>query len=119
MIYLAWLISLGGALLSLWFSEVLHIQPCPFCWWQRCALFPLVIILGIAAFRRDRSIAIYAVPLAAIGMSVASYQYVYGAQACTACSSPIEHQLALASAIGFFVIGLCLLVTPRDAHVSK
>jgi len=108
-IYLAWLISLAGALLSLTFSEIIHIDPCPLCWWQRCALFPLVIILGIAAFRRDQSIAIYALPLAAAGMAIAVCQYTLGAQICTACSHPTEHMLSLVSAIGFFAIGICLL----------
>ncbi|MCU1455262.1 MAG: disulfide bond formation protein [Acidimicrobiales bacterium] len=61
---------------SLWFSEVAGLRPCRLCWFQRTEMYPLAIILAVAALRRDRSIAWYAVPLAALGAAVSTYHYV-------------------------------------------
>jgi disulfide bond formation protein DsbB len=58
---------------SLFFSEVAHFDPCRLCWYQRIAMYPLVVILGIAAVRRDHGIAIYAKALAAIGALISAY----------------------------------------------
>ena len=41
---------------SLYFSEVADFIPCTLCWYQRIAMYPLVVILGIAAVRRDRDV---------------------------------------------------------------
>jgi disulfide bond formation protein DsbB len=66
-------LAMGG---SLYYSEVAHYQPCVLCWYQRIAMYPLVLLLGIAAFRRDIGIRIYAIPLAAIGALIATYHYL-------------------------------------------
>ena len=58
------LVSTGG---SLYFSEVAGFVPCALCWYQRIAMYPLAIILGIAAARGDAGVVRYAGPLAAIG----------------------------------------------------
>ena len=52
---------------SLYFSEVAHFVPCRLCWFQRIAMYPLAVILLVAAIRRDRAVRWYAGPLAAIG----------------------------------------------------
>ena len=36
---------------SLYFSEVAHFPPCHLCWLQRFCMYPLVPILGFAAWR--------------------------------------------------------------------
>jgi len=61
---------------SLYFSEVANYTPCTLCWYQRIAMYPLVLILGIAAIRRDTGIRLYAIPLAAVGAVIASYHYL-------------------------------------------
>jgi disulfide bond formation protein DsbB len=58
---------------SLYFSEVAHFMPCKLCWYQRICMYPLVPVLGIAAWRRDRAIRPYAMTLAGIGALVATY----------------------------------------------
>ena len=73
---LAAAIALVATLGSLWFSEVADLPPCRLCWFQRTAMYPLAVILTIAAIRRDRRIAWYAVPLALIGMGVSIYHYL-------------------------------------------
>lgn len=68
--------ALGGAVAvvamlgSLWFSKGAHFPPCELCWYQRIAMYPLAIILPIAAWRNDRSIRLYAFVLAGIGTAV-------------------------------------------------
>jgi disulfide bond formation protein DsbB len=39
-------------------------------------MYPLVLILGIAMFRRDIAVRIYAIPLALVGAAIASYHYL-------------------------------------------
>jgi disulfide bond formation protein DsbB len=75
-LYLAWLISMLALLLTLYGSEVLQLPVCYLCWYQRIAMYSLAVILGIAAYRDDRAIHIYAVPLAGIGLFFAAYQYL-------------------------------------------
>jgi disulfide bond formation protein DsbB len=58
---------------SLYYSEVANFPPCRLCWYQRIAMYPLVLLLGIAAARRDPGIRVYAMPLAAIGLVIAAY----------------------------------------------
>jgi hypothetical protein len=58
---------------SLYFSEVAHFDPCRLCWYQRIAMYPLVVILGIAAVRRDPRVGIYVRVLAGIGALLSTY----------------------------------------------
>ena len=73
-LYLAWVVALVATLGSLYLSEVLGYRPCKLCWYQRIAMYPLALTLGLAAFRDDLRVRIYAIPLAAIGAAVALYQ---------------------------------------------
>ncbi|HEX4490552.1 MAG TPA: disulfide oxidoreductase [Acidimicrobiia bacterium] len=73
-LWLAWIVALVTTLGSLYFSEVAHFTPCRLCWYQRIAMYPLAIVLLVAAARRDRAIAWYVVPVATIGALFAVYQ---------------------------------------------
>lgn len=77
-LYLAWVVAIIATLGSLYFSEVRHFVPCVLCWFQRIMMYPLVIVLGIAAFRSDLSARVYALPLAVIGWVVALIQNLEG-----------------------------------------
>lgn len=70
-LYLAWVVSVASLLGSLYYSEIKYLEPCHLCWYQRICVYPLAIILGIAAYRRDNQIIIYALPLAAMGAILA------------------------------------------------
>lgn len=70
---LAWVVSAVAMAGSLYFSESANFTPCIFCWYQRIAMYPLVLILGIAAIRGDTAARIYAMPLAAIGLLLSIY----------------------------------------------
>ncbi len=72
----AWVVALLAMVGSLYFSELANYTPCTLCWYQRIAMYPLVLILGIAAIRRDTAIRLYAIPLAAVGLGISSYHYL-------------------------------------------
>ena len=69
----AWGIALVATLGALFIGEVMGMTPCLLCWYQRIFMFPLAIILCIAAFSEDRRGAIYALPLALGGATTAGY----------------------------------------------
>jgi disulfide bond formation protein DsbB len=73
---LAWGMAVVATLGSLYFSEIAHFEPCTFCWYQRIAMYPLSLILGIAVFSHDRLYARYVVPLTAAGALLSSYHYL-------------------------------------------
>ena len=69
----AWAIALLSSLAVLFVGEVMGQAPCDLCWFQRAFMFPLAIILGIAAFMSDRAVVPYGLALAAGGGLVALY----------------------------------------------
>ena len=72
-LYLAWIAALAATLGALFIGEVLGQEPCHLCWWQRVAMFPLAVILGVACLRGDLGVWRYALPLALAGAAVALY----------------------------------------------
>lgn len=74
-LFFAWLIALVAMLATLFASEFLNWPVCPLCWYQRIAIYPLVILLGMAAYRNDRQIVPYAMPFTVVGFLFALYQY--------------------------------------------
>jgi disulfide bond formation protein DsbB len=60
-------VAVVATLGSLYFSEVADFPPCRLCWYQRIGMYPLAVILPIAAWRRDRQVGWYALPLAVVG----------------------------------------------------
>jgi len=72
-LYLAWMISCLATLGSLYFSEIRAFEPCSLCWYQRIALFPLPILLGIATYRNFTGIVAYVLPLVIVGLLFAFY----------------------------------------------
>jgi disulfide bond formation protein DsbB len=61
---------------SLYLSEGADLPPCKLCWYQRIAMYPLAVILPVAAFRRDWKVRPYALTLAAIGAGISVYHYL-------------------------------------------
>jgi len=60
------LVATGG---SLFFSEVEHFFPCKLCWFQRIAMYPLVL-LALPALARDIRAGRYFLPLPIVGLAV-------------------------------------------------
>lgn len=123
-LYFAWVVSLTGFLTSLYFGEVLSLEPCRLCWYQRASLFPLALLLGIATYRNDRTMAGYCIPLSLIGMSFALYQileqYFPSLQNTVLCDHSVSCResvftlfgfmtFPMVSAMGFFLIFMFLV----------
>src|SRR5688572_4408571 len=73
LLFACWLIASGSALGSLFFSHVMGFAPCVLCWYQRIALFPLVLILPMGLFPFDAKVAKFALPLTTAGLLTAIY----------------------------------------------
>ena len=73
-IVISWMIATSAMLISLVFSEWIKLPPCDLCWYQRMAMYPLVLILGIGMYRKDPYVSTYAFPFACIGLLIAIYQ---------------------------------------------
>jgi disulfide bond formation protein DsbB len=72
-LWLGFVVAASAMAGSLWLSEVANFTPCPLCWYQRICMYPLALILGIAAVRRDVSVRVYVMALAGVGVVIASY----------------------------------------------
>lgn len=75
-LFLAWGVASTAMLGSLYFSEIMGYIPCDLCWYQRILMYPLVLLLGVATFRRDRSIVYYALPFSIPGSMLSLFHYL-------------------------------------------
>lgn len=72
-LYIAWTGSLVAMLGSLYFSEIANYPPCVLCWYQRIAMYPLVVILGFAIYKKSRDMLLPAFVLAISGWIISVY----------------------------------------------
>jgi disulfide bond formation protein DsbB len=113
-------VALTCMLGSLYMSEVAHFPPCPMCWYQRICMYPLVVVVGVAAWRRDASVRWYALPLAVIGICFSTYHYLIERfpdqvkSFCTTdvpCSTVWVWKLHFLSIPGMAWVGFLLVIT--------
>lgn len=104
--HLSWVVAAVATFGSLYLSEIVHLEPCRMCWYQRIAMYPLVVILAVAAWRRDRRSGSYVVPIAGIGIVISIYHFAMQhfpsleGGACgsgVACSTPYFRQFGFMS----------------------
>ena len=75
----AWLTALTASLGALFLGEVMGMTPCVLCWYQRIAMFPLVVVIGVGLLSSDAHSERYAFPLAWGGWLIALYHcLLYG-----------------------------------------
>lgn len=70
-LYAAWIVALSATLAALFIGEILGQTPCVLCWYQRIAMFPLALILGVACLTSDSRVGRYALPLIFVGGAIA------------------------------------------------
>ncbi len=72
-VLLAFLYAAVSAAMSLVYSEVIGFDPCKLCWLQRIFMYPQVVLLGIAAYKKDPDVADYSIGLSLVGGLIAVY----------------------------------------------
>lgn len=73
MVFLAWLVAAAASLGALFLGEVMGMLPCVLCWYQRIFMFPLVFVLAAGLLPYDTKVIRYALPLAVVGLLIASF----------------------------------------------
>jgi disulfide bond formation protein DsbB len=109
-----WFVSVAATTGSLFFSEVMMLPPCLLCWYQRIAMYPLVLLFGLALFPLDLKVIRYALPLALIGWGIAVYHnllyYKLIPEHMVPCTQGISCTTVLLEWLGFITIPLLSLV---------
>ena len=102
---------------SLYYSEIADFIPCKYCWYQRIAMYPLVLILGVGAARRDYFSRLPALLLAVIGFGwsirhITVQQWPSSGGSCSVtvpCSSPYVEEFGFIT-IAWMAAGAFLLI---------
>ena len=113
--YAAWTLALLSAAGSLFFSEVMELPPCVLCWYQRIAMYPLVLIIGIGIALNEAKWKLFALPLALIGLAISVYHNLiyYGVipESLTPCTQGVSCSERQIEWLGFITIPLMGLVS--------
>ncbi|HYZ99535.1 MAG TPA: disulfide bond formation protein B [Acidimicrobiales bacterium] len=72
-LWFAGAVAIVSMLGSLYYSEIADFPPCRLCWFQRIGMYPLAVLLPIAAWLRDWGVRWYALPLAIGGGLTSAY----------------------------------------------
>lgn len=72
-IFLCWFIALVATMGSLFFSQVMEFPPCVLCWYQRIAMYPLVVLFLVGAFQGAKATYWFSFPLVIFGWLTAFY----------------------------------------------
>jgi disulfide bond formation protein DsbB len=74
-LWLMLVVSLVATGSSLYFSEIAGWTPCLLCWYQRIFMYPQVLVLAYAVWKRDKTVAPYIFLLCVCGSAIAAYHY--------------------------------------------
>lgn len=114
LLQLSLLIATFSMLGSLYFSEIMHLPPCVLCWYQRICMYPLVIILGIGIWKKDKNIPYMVLPLSIIGLIIAAYHnllyYNIIPESLAPCTAGISCTTKLIELFGIVTIPLMSLI---------
>lgn len=69
------LFTVGATAITLFYSEVLGITPCGWCWIQRVFLYPQILLFALALRKKDSAIADYSIAFSIFGAAAALYQH--------------------------------------------
>jgi disulfide bond formation protein DsbB len=116
---------------SLYYSEHAGFLPCELCWYQRIVMYPLVIVLGVAALRKDRAVWMTAGVFVVLGAPLSLYHWLVervpafeessSCSAITPCNTPWFEKwgfvtLAWMAMSAFLLIGVLLVCTALGAR---
>lgn len=83
---IAWLVAVVATVGSLSYQFGLGLYPCELCWFQRIAMYPLVVVLGYATVIRQPDVHRPVLPLAVPGLVMAAYHSYLQATPRLTCS---------------------------------
>ena len=119
---ISFFVALAATFGSLFYSEIAGFPPCDLCWFQRIFMYPQVLILGLAWWKKEERILDYSLILLGIGAIFAVYHnYIYySVQITTFCSitSPCTQRyvtgfsyitIPLMALTAFLLMGILLL----------
>jgi disulfide bond formation protein DsbB len=61
---------------SLYLSEIADLTPCRLCWWQRYVMYPLAVVLAVAAWRRYVKVRVPVAVASLLGAGISLYHYL-------------------------------------------
>jgi disulfide bond formation protein DsbB len=115
LLFVAWVVVTTATLGSLFFSEVMGIPVCLLCWYQRIAMYPMVLVLAVGLLPYDPKVIRYATALTAVGWLIALFQVLLvagiipeSAQPCVQGTPCSETHIAL---FGFLSIPVLSILT--------
>jgi disulfide bond formation protein DsbB len=115
LLFAAWMLVTIATLGSLFFSEVMDVPVCVLCWYQRIAMYPMVLVLGFGLFPYDSGVVRIAAALAGLGWLIALYQVLLVAgiipESIQPCVQGIPCSETHISLLGFLSIPLLSLLT--------
>lgn len=114
-LYIAWGFALVAMLGSLYFSEIKGFAPCVLCWYQRIAIYPLVLLIPVGIIKKDPRIADYVLTLSIAGLIVSLYQnllyYKILPESVSPCSTGVSCLTKYVEYFGFLTIPLLSFIT--------
>jgi disulfide bond formation protein DsbB len=72
-IFLSFIIALIATAGSLFYSKIAGFNPCELCWYQRILMYPEVLLLGFALYKKESKIIDYSLLLTAVGWLISTY----------------------------------------------
>ena len=127
-IYIAWAISLTATIGSLFFSEVMEFPPCTLCWYQRIAMYPLVIIFFVGKEKSLKDVLSYSLPFVLTGWIFSLYHNLLHYEIIPESAAPCQEGVSCSTVyieifnfltipmmalIAFSLIGCCLMIIQR------
>jgi disulfide bond formation protein DsbB len=110
LVFSCWAIATFATLGSLFFSEVMEFPPCVLCWYQRIAMYPLVLIFLVGSFQPVRSSFAFSLPLVLVGWITAIYHLLllYGIipETASPCMQGVSCSTDYINWLGFITIPL-------------
>lgn len=107
-------IAFASMIGSLIFSEILKLPPCTLCWFQRIFMYPLIIIIAVGIWKKDKNLPFFVLPFSIIGTLIATYHnllyYRIIPESSVPCTLGISCTTKQIELLGFITIPLLSLL---------
>jgi disulfide bond formation protein DsbB len=100
-LWIGLILSIGASVMTLFYSEVLGIQPCGWCWVQRVFLYPQILLFALAIKKKDTRAADYSIAFSVAGGLAALYQHYLQMGGASVLPCPASSSEAVDCAVRF------------------